>query len=114
MIPGRGVGRLAAFRSYLSRRNRIVAHVLNDRLGLGLLAGIVLLAGCLVSSSRSEAQDAFAVPAGVPPEQMKAMMEARARARGGPQPQPAGEQPKTEEKKEGDDKKKENDKNKKK
>ncbi len=52
------------------------------------------------------------MPAGVSPEQAKAIMEAQAR-RGGSQPQPAPAQAKPEEKKEGDDKKKDEDKDKK-
>ena len=53
----------------------------------------------------------FGGPSGMSPEQAKAMMEARARAGG--QPQPVGEQPKPEEKKPGEGEKKEADKEKK-
>ncbi len=85
----------------------------NDRSRLRLCALGATAAIVLALMVRAEAQQPYmAMPANVSPEQAKAMMEARAR-RGG-QPQPSGEQPKPDEKKEGEgEKKKEDDKEKK-
>lgn len=85
----------------------------NDRSRLRLCALGATAAIVLALLVRAEAQQPYmAMPANVSPEQAKAMMEAQAR-RGG-QPQPAGEQPKPDEKKEGEgEKKKEDDKEKK-
>ncbi|MGD9633135.1 MAG: secretin N-terminal domain-containing protein [Pirellulales bacterium] len=74
----------------------------HERCG-NLLRTLVVASGLfLVSPVAAQfAVPAGAVPAGMSPDQMKAMM----RARGGPQPPPTAEQPKPEEKKEGEEKK---------
>jgi len=77
-----------------------VAFALNDR-SRNLLRTLVVAVGVLFPAA-SPAQE-FVVPAGMPREQVEAMMRAR---RGGPQPQPVVEQPKPEEKEEGEGEKK--------
>ncbi len=88
-----------------------MARTGNDRLTFALCAGILLALACLCWPRAAVAQVYFNAPANMSPEQMKAIAEAQARARGGNQPKP-GEPAKPEEKKEGD--KKDDDKDKKK
>jgi type II secretory pathway component GspD/PulD (secretin) len=88
-----------------------VARAGNGQFGLALGAGILLAVGCLCWPTVAAAQPPNAMPANMSPEQMKAIAEAQARAKGGNQPKP-GEQPKPDEKKEGE--KKDDDKDKKK
>jgi type II secretory pathway component GspD/PulD (secretin) len=90
-----------------------VALAASGRIGFLLRVGCLPTALAVMLLPSAHAQEAtFSAPAGVSPGQRRAMMEARARAGG--QPQPTGEQPKPDEKKEGEGDKKDGDKDKKK